>query len=186
MNLIAPWTIVVGNTEYESNALASIDATIDLVELNRKDEKTASHVQNKFEQSWISRYPWPEHCVHDNGGEFTGLEFQQLLSGWCNIKDIATTSCNPQANAICERIHQSVGNVLLTLLYANPTQNLDQANELINSTLATATHAMQANVYLALDSFPGALAFGRDVVVMAESDSRMDTETEENGFGSLR
>ena len=71
VDLIGPWTIVIGNTEYEFNALTSIDTTINLVEMIRVDEKTVSHVRDKFEQSWLSRYPWPERCVHDNGGEFT-------------------------------------------------------------------------------------------------------------------
>jgi len=93
---------------------------------------------------------------------FTGFEFQQLLSR-CHINDVATTSYNPQANAICERMHQTVGNVLRNLLYTNPPQNLDQANDLIDSALATASHAMRANIHLGLGSSPGALAFGRDM-----------------------
>ena len=80
VDLIGPWTIVVGNEEYEFNALTSIDTTLNLVEMIRIDEKSSQHVRNKFEQSWLSRYPWPERCIHDNGGEFVGFEFQQLLS----------------------------------------------------------------------------------------------------------
>ena len=124
VDLIGPWTIVISNTEYEFNALTSIDTTINSLEMSRVDEKTASHIRDKFEQYWLSRYPWPERCVHDNGGEFTGFEFQQLLSR-CHINDVATTSRNPQANAICERMHQTIGNVLRTLLYTNPPHNLD-------------------------------------------------------------
>ena len=159
---IGPWTIVVGNEEYEFNALTSIDTTLNLVEMIRIDEKSSQHVCNKFEQSWLSQYPWPERCIHDNGGEFVGFEFQQLLSV-CAIKDVPTTSYNPQANAICERMHQTVGNVLRTLLYANPPQNMLQAGELVDSALATASHAMRVNVHLGLRNSPGALAFGRDM-----------------------
>ena len=162
VDLIGPWTIIVGNEEYEFNALTSIDTTLNLVEMIRIDEKSSQHVCNKFEQSWLSRYPWPERCIHDNGGEFVGFEFQQLLSV-CAIKDVPTTSYNPQANAICERMHQTVGNVLRTLLYANPPQNMLQAGELVDSALATASHAMRVNVHLGLRNSPGALAFGRDM-----------------------
>ena len=91
-----------------------------------------------------------------------GFEFQQLLHT-LHIKDVPVTSHNPQANAICERMHQTVGNVLRTLLYVNPPQNLGQANELIDSALAPATHAMRANVHTGLRSSPEALAFGRDM-----------------------
>ena len=79
VNLIGPWTIVVGNEEYEFNALTSIDTTLNLVEMIRIDEKSSQHVRNKFDQSWLSRYPWPERCIHDNGGEFVGPEFQELM-----------------------------------------------------------------------------------------------------------
>ena len=38
----------------------------------------------------MSRYPWPKCCVHDNGGEFVGWEFQQFLDK-CNVTDMPTT-----------------------------------------------------------------------------------------------
>ena len=60
-------------------------------------------------------------------------------------------------------MHETVGNVLRTLLYVNPPQNLGQANELIDSALATATHAMRANIHTGLKSSPGTLAFGCDM-----------------------
>ena len=65
--------------------------------------------------------------------------------------------------AICEHMHQTVGNVLRTLLYTNPPQNLVQANELIDSALVTASHAMRANIHLELGSSSCALAFGCDM-----------------------
>jgi transposase InsO family protein len=41
------------------------------------------------------------------GGKFIGQGFQQVLE--CkHIKDIPTTVKNPQANAICERMNQTV------------------------------------------------------------------------------
>jgi hypothetical protein len=73
----------------------------------------------KYAQVWLSRYLWPEHCVHDNGEEFVGPEFQSLLHG-CRIKDAPTSSKNPQANAIYEQMHQTVGNILQTLLHGEP------------------------------------------------------------------
>ena len=54
--------------------------------------------------------------MHDPGTEFTGPEFQTLLEN-CRIKDVCTSAKNPQANAVCERMHQTVGNVLRTLCH---------------------------------------------------------------------
>jgi hypothetical protein len=54
----------------------------------------------------LSRHPWPQRCVHDPGTEFVGPEFQTLIES-CHIKDVCTSVKNPQANAVCERIHQT-------------------------------------------------------------------------------
>jgi hypothetical protein len=45
---------------------------------------------------------------------------------------------NPQSNAICERMHQTVTNVLRTLAYTNPPQNMTQARDIIDDALAIA------------------------------------------------
>ena len=29
----------------------------------------------KFENDWLDRYLRPEGCIHDNGGQFTGIPF---------------------------------------------------------------------------------------------------------------
>jgi hypothetical protein len=91
VDLIGPWTIQVCNKPYEFNALTVINTVSNLVELVRIDEKTSAHVARKYAQVWLSRYPWPECCVQDNGGEFVGPEFQFLLQG-CKIKDTPISS----------------------------------------------------------------------------------------------
>jgi hypothetical protein len=73
------------------------------------------------------------------------------------------TSKNPQSNAICERMHQTVTNVLRTLVHTNPPQNTTQAREIIDDALATAMHAMWTTIATTLRSTPGALAFARDM-----------------------
>jgi hypothetical protein len=108
---IGPWIIQVRDKQYEFNALTVMDMVSNQLELVRIDEKTSAHVARKYAQVWLSRYPWPECCVHDNGGEFVGPEFQFLLQG-CRIKDAPTSSKNPQANSICKLMHQTVENVV--------------------------------------------------------------------------
>ena len=110
----------------------------------------------------MARYPWPKCCVHDNGGEFVGWEFQQFLDK-CNVKDVPTTSRNPQANSICKRMHQTVGNILRTLLHGDPPKNVSQANKMVDEALSIAQHAMRTGVHTTLGSSPGALGFSRDV-----------------------
>ena len=81
-------------------------------------------------------------CVHDKGGEFIGSSFQWLLELF-NIKDVCSTSKNPQSNAICEQMYHTVGNVLQTLVYTNPPQNMAQARDIVDDALATTMHAMR-------------------------------------------
>jgi transposase InsO family protein len=114
IDLIGPWKVKVGNKLCKFNALTCIDTASNLVELVRIDNKTAAHTRDKFSQTWLCRYPRPTRCVHDKGGEFIGREFQWLLEMF-SIKDICSTSKNPQSNAICERMHQTVENVLRIL-----------------------------------------------------------------------
>jgi hypothetical protein len=54
----------------------------------------------------------------------------------------AQPSKNPQSNAICERMHQTVTNVLKTLVHSNPQRNMTQARDIIDDALATVMHAM--------------------------------------------
>jgi hypothetical protein len=68
---------------------------------------------------------------------------------------------NLQSNAICERMHQTIINVLRTLVHTNPPQYMTQARDIIDDALATAMHAMQTTVATTLGSMLGALAFAR-------------------------
>ncbi len=56
-------------------------------------------------------------------------------------------------------MHQTVTNVLRTLVHTNPPQYMTQARVIIVNALATAMHAMQTTVATTLGSTPGALAF---------------------------
>jgi hypothetical protein len=51
-----------------------IDTVSNLVELVRIDDKTSAHIAIKYAQVWLTRYPWPARCIHDNEGEFIGPE----------------------------------------------------------------------------------------------------------------
>ncbi len=133
-----------------------------LVKLIRIDDKRSKTVARKFAQCWLTSYPWPQRCVHDPGTEFTGPEFQTLLQN-CHIRDVCTTAKNPQSNAVCERMHQTVGNVLRMLLHGNPPQNIANAAQYVDEALSIAMHAMQVGVHSTLGSSPGNLVLNRDM-----------------------
>ena len=60
-------------------------------------------------------------------------------------------------------MHQTIGNVLQTLVHTNPLQNMAQAWDIVDDVLATAIHAMHTIFSLTLGSAPGSLAFEWDM-----------------------
>jgi hypothetical protein len=49
------------------------------------------------------------------------------------IKDSPTTIKNPQVNAICERVHQTIANILRAHLHVHPPQNIADANAIMDT-----------------------------------------------------
>jgi transposase InsO family protein len=83
-------------------------------------------VANKVEIAWLSRHPCPTTITHNHGSEFTGSEFQHLIKQECDIEAKPSSKRNPQSNAILERIHQTIGNMLRVFEAENqPIDELD-------------------------------------------------------------
>merc|ERR1712115_427411 len=82
--------------------------------------KQADKLSNILEQTWLVRYPWPQKVICDRGSEFMAEVKAMLKNDYgCNIHPITTR--NPQANAILERIHQTIGDMIRTFqLPTNP------------------------------------------------------------------
>jgi transposase InsO family protein len=140
LDLIGPWTVKVADESYEFYALTCIDTVTNFPNDIRLCDKTASHVGMQFENLWLAQYPRPVHCVHDGGTEFISADFQRVLQRF-GIKGVAISIRNPQSNAVCERLHQSVGDALRVFLSQGIPFNVHNIAELVNSALATALHA---------------------------------------------
>jgi hypothetical protein len=137
VNLIGPWTMTINQQDFTFKALTIIDINSNLTEIVRINKALAQHVAMKFQNTWLSRYPKPTKCIHDNGTEFTN-EFQQMLIT-NGIQSINTTVKNPQSNAICERMHQTVENMIRTRLHKNT--NTQPPIDFIDTILADAIFA---------------------------------------------
>ena len=94
VNLIGPWKIQVNGRTFVFSALTCIDPVSNLVEIIRINNKSADHILDQFSNVWLSRYPSPNRCIHDKGGEFIGHKFQDLLAANA-IKPVPTTVKNP-------------------------------------------------------------------------------------------
>jgi hypothetical protein len=60
-------------------------------------------------------------------------------------------------------MHQTVGNVLQTLLHSEPPQDITKGKGIIDEALSIATHAMRTSIHTTLGSSPGSLFFNRDM-----------------------
>jgi len=159
VDLIGLLKLNVHGQELIFNALTCIDPVTNLTELIWIANKSSAHVAMHFENEWLWCYPRPLWCIHDQGPEFMGVDFQRilLLNG---IKDVAIIIKNPQANAMCEPMHQTVTNFLCPLLHAPFLQTAQAANDIIDTALATASHASCSMLHHSLNnSPPGALFF---------------------------
>ncbi len=90
VDMIGPWKITINNFEYQFRALTCIDSIICLPEIIPVDSATSQTVAHAFEDAWLSRYPAPQRCLHDNGNEFLGPEFSAMLTK-NNIKSVPTS-----------------------------------------------------------------------------------------------
>jgi hypothetical protein len=88
IDLIGPWEVKVNSRTVEFNALTCIDTASNLVELIRVDDKTATHIHDKFTYCWLCHYPQPIRCVHDKGCEFISSSFQWLLEMFSIIQSV--------------------------------------------------------------------------------------------------
>jgi hypothetical protein len=164
VDLIGPWTLNVGGQEFRFQALTIIDMVTNLVEVVRIEDKTAAHVSMHFENTWLSRYPRPMNVIHDPGTEFLGHAFQSMLRRH-RITSRCTSAKNPQANSVCERMHQTIGNTLRVLSTLNPPAGIANVIHLVDTAIADAVYATRCAYNSAIQTTPGGLAFGRDMIL---------------------
>ena len=98
-------------------------------------------------------------------GEFKGLEFKEKLEQW-GIQDKEITSKNPTANSICERMHQTVANILRTRFNSHVAPDIQTAVQAVEDALAACNHAMRCSVSKSLlNNTPGEIVFARDMLL---------------------
>ena len=164
VDLIGPWKIRDQNgMDHSFRALTIIDQVTNYCEIIRLDNKTAEHVSTQFENNWLARYPRPNTVIMDPGSEFKGA-FREMLAR-TGIHPRVTSVKNPQANAVCERLHQTVADILRPLTHFNPPLHVADSRVLIDSALATTAYAARTAIHTTLKTSPGALVFNRDMLL---------------------
>ena len=136
-----------------------IDPATGWFEIAQYNDKSAITIANLVEQQWLSRYPLPNQVIFDRGSEFIGHEFKTMMTEDYGIKIKPITVQNPQANAIIERVHQTLGNIIRT--FELQTNYLDEEDPWAGILSATA-FAIHSTYHTTLRATPGQLVFGRD------------------------
>ncbi len=138
-----------------------IDPATGWFEIHQYNDKRSITVANIAEQEWFSRYPWPTQVTYDRGSEFIGKDFQSMIKNDYGIKGKPITVRNPQANAIVERVHQVIGNIIRTFeLESNYLDEDDPWKGILSAT----AFAVRSTFHTSLQSTPGQLVFGRDMI----------------------
>ena len=122
-------------------------------------DKSSSCIARLFNRTWLSRYPKAQSIVYDNGSEFK-LFFEQLCESY-SLKRKPTTVKNPQANAILERMHAVLSDMIHT---ANVDMQETCTPEMIDDVITNVGWAIRSTHHTVLGSSPGAAIFGRDML----------------------
>ena len=111
--------------------------------------------------------------IHDNGNEFTGIEFQELLQSY-GINSKPTTVKNPQANSIVERSHLVISNQLRTFKLDNEQPTSSNFKQIANDLLQATAWALRSTIHSTLQRTPGQLIFQRDMILQIATTTDWD------------
>jgi transposase InsO family protein len=139
--------------------LTMIDPATGWLEMEQISNKTAAKVADICETTWFARHPLPQRITLDRSTEFMA-KFAKMVKNDYGLKLKPIMTRNPQANAIIERVHQIIGNIIRTF----SVQTMDSNNPWTGM-LAAAMFAVRATHHTALQTSPMQLAFGRDAIL---------------------
>ena len=90
-----------------------------------------------------------------------GNEFKKMVENEYGIKTKPITVRNPQANAIIERIHQTLGNIIRSF---ELQENYLDEDDPWKGVLSAAAFAIRPTYHTTSQKTPGQLVFGRDMI----------------------
>ena len=124
VDLVGPFTIKTPSKTHSLLTFTMIDPATGWFEIVKATNKSTSPTQKLFYNIWLECFSCPQLIVFDNEGKFK-REFKQRCDNY-GIKAKTTTSHIPQANAIIERVHKVVDDLLGSFDLEN--KNLEEDN----------------------------------------------------------
>ena len=168
VGLIGPWAVDVQLEDgtikpFNINALTCIDSATQWPECFATRHKTSFHIAKLFDTHWLRRYRLPRKVIYDSGGEFAGLEFQELLSSIGIIIEPITVK-NPQANSIIENVHLTMADMLRTespFILDPREQWIDEVRMLLQSI----AFEMRNTISMTVKHYPAQLVFNEYMIM---------------------
>ena len=136
-----------------------IDPATGWFEMAQIPNKTAAEIADVTEKTWFTHYPLPQWIVFDRGTKFMA-GFTNMCHNDYGLKRKPITTRNPQSNAIIERIHQTIGNIIRTFDVSNIVNNNPWSG-----ILAATMFAVCKMYHTTLQAFPMQLVFGQDAIL---------------------
>ena len=162
VDCVGPWSVKVKQangeiTPYKIHLMSMIDLCTGFPEFHPLLNSSAKHAAEIFDRTWLCRYPRPRQVGHDNGTEFMGQEFQEMLSSY-DIESKPTTVKNPQAQGVIERIHLTLGDALQSTIFEEDFEGD------LDTLVQACAWALRSTVPSNNPYSPGHLAYGCDMI----------------------
>jgi len=169
IDLSGPWSATISGKTVEFHALTIIDPFTSWVEIVPIHTKRAPYIRDQILQQWLRRYPRPARIIFDQGGEFDNAWLFALCKRW-NITPVPTTTMNPRANAIVERMHKIMADMIRCQMSLR-----HQDDDPVRDMLSAIAYAIRSTVHGTTQYTPGQLVFSKDMILRThmEADIRL-------------
>ena len=168
VDLSGPWKATIDGGTVNFHTLTIIDVFTGWVEIIPIDTKKMESISSLLEREWLRRYPRPSRVLFDAGGEFNNQAFQALLTKWF-IKPEPITVKNPTANAIVERMHQVLGNMLRAQLVKTYGQE-----DVVAELTSAAAFGIRASMHGTNKATPAQLVYGKDLILRTQMETNLE------------
>jgi transposase InsO family protein len=145
-----------------------IDPATGWFEMREIPNKEAFTIASLVEQTWLTRYPWPNQVTFDRGKEFM-REFARIVKKRLRHKIKPTTTRNPQANSIIERIHQTIQNIICSFQIGQIEIDKQDPWNGVLAAIMFATRATSDS-----NTISAQLVFGRDAILNIKFDANWE------------
>ena len=162
IDLIGPYSFGHKENQVELWCMTMIDPATGWFEIVEIPTKRADYIANYLEMTWLTRYPWPTEIIMDRGKEFAA-EVRELINTEYGINKKLITTRNPQANAVVERVHKTV-HQMIDSMDIKGKSDLDEHFG-FQGVLSAIRRAVSAVVHTTMRATPSQLVFGRDALL---------------------